>query len=170
MTGTLRLMKLRFAAGIAPGTRPLEVDVPTTMVLVGPNNTGKSLALREIEDWCWNETSPKRVLAEVVIDLPRNDEELDALVEPLTTVPPEGQHSRSDHQWIGYHSFRPRGHPIHTEVSLRQLKAEMASGDTGYIRDTVTRAYCVRLDGRTRFELSDPKPTGDLHLHPQNHL
>ncbi|MFH0958496.1 MAG: AAA family ATPase, partial [Pseudomonadota bacterium] len=42
--------------------------------------------------------------------------------------------------------------------------------DLTWLRHGLTRLYTIRLDGRTRFSLSDPKPTGDLQAHPQNHL
>ena len=39
-----------------------------------------------------------------------------------------------------------------------------------FLRIWLSSLYVVRLDGRNRFLLADPKPTGDLMGQPQNHL
>lgn len=48
----LNLSSLLFRAGPKPADPALRISPTTVTVLVGPNNSGKSLALREIEQWC----------------------------------------------------------------------------------------------------------------------
>ncbi len=64
---TLSIQSLKFKAGSDTHATPLELDIPTVTVFVGPNNSGKSLALREIESWCWNDDSARNVVATVSV-------------------------------------------------------------------------------------------------------
>jgi ABC-type hemin transport system ATPase subunit len=62
MSDQIRLTRLCLRAGAKPDGPPLEVDVGNVVLLVGPNNSGKSLALREIRNWCSGQPSaPQRV-------------------------------------------------------------------------------------------------------------
>jgi hypothetical protein len=49
MPGSLRIIRIRFRSGPGPGRPSLEVAPGTVLIFVGPNNSGKSLALGEIE-------------------------------------------------------------------------------------------------------------------------
>ena len=51
MAGTLKITDLTFVAGARYGSAPLRVRPGNVTVLVGPNNSGKSLVLRDIENW-----------------------------------------------------------------------------------------------------------------------
>jgi predicted ATP-dependent endonuclease of OLD family len=44
--------ELRFKFGASPSVGPLKLNSPTCTVFVGPNNSGKSLVLREIVQGC----------------------------------------------------------------------------------------------------------------------
>jgi hypothetical protein len=51
MSDLFRLTTIRFRAGAVPGAPPTELPVPYVTVIAGPNNSGKSLLLREIDQW-----------------------------------------------------------------------------------------------------------------------
>jgi hypothetical protein len=61
MTGTLRLTRLEFKAGCGPDAPHVTIEPSTVVVLIGPNNAGKSLARREIETWCVGEDRDPKV-------------------------------------------------------------------------------------------------------------
>src|SRR5438445_675761 len=91
MTESLRLKRLSFLAGPKPEAPPLDVDLQTILVLVGPNNSGKSLALREIEQWCVAQEPARKVVGDLAAVLPEDPEEGLALVRIFRTPPPQGQ-------------------------------------------------------------------------------
>ncbi len=71
---------------------------------------------------------------------------------------------------MGLPTFGRRQPVLHEQLSLANIRNIIANHDETWLRHGLTRLYTIRLDGRTRFSLSDPKPTGDLQAHPQNHL
>lgn len=170
LKGTLKLARLSFYAGSKLGSSPLTLDVPTVTVLVGPNNSGKSLALREIEIWCRNEEQERHIFSDIEATFPSREEEAISLIEIFKTKPPENHVTAPDHMWIGVPTFRSRPQVIHEQVSLEGVRNAVLQKEEHQLRHILLRLYTVRLDGRTRFSLSDPKPSGDLQLHPQNHL
>ena len=147
------------------------MQVPTVTVLVGPNNSGKSLALREVEGWCWNSDAQRSVIEEITLEYPESADEAIALVETYKTSPPPNQAETPDHVWIGLPTFRtPDGGQIHEDVPLERVRAAVTQPNLRHVRHFLARLFTIRLDGRTRFSLSDPKPSGDLQGHPQNHF
>jgi hypothetical protein len=46
-----QLLRIVFKAGRTPGAPPSELTPGSVTVIVGPNNSGKSLLLRELEQW-----------------------------------------------------------------------------------------------------------------------
>lgn len=170
MSYTLKLSKIKFYAGPHPESTPLEIDVPTVTVLVGPNNSGKSLSLREIENWCCNIDEARKVIADVEVPFPSSEDDAINLVSAHKTVPPENQTQAPDHIWVGLPTFRGRQPVLHEQLSLASIKNIVSGKNLTWLKHGLTRLYTIRLDGRTRFSLSDPKPTGDLQAHPQNHL
>lgn len=65
MPSEMKLEHLTFAAGPKPDDLPLEITVPTVIVLVGLNNSGKSIALGEVEDCCCTVDRNFDVLSEI---------------------------------------------------------------------------------------------------------
>src|SRR2546425_683338 len=91
MPGTLRLTSIKFHAGPGPSGAPLEVHPGTVMIFVGPNNAGKSLALREIENWCFGQETPRKVISLIDVDFPEDTETAERLLSDLETGPPPNQ-------------------------------------------------------------------------------
>lgn len=170
MAYQLKLSKIRFHAGPYPEASPLEIDVPTVTIFVGPNNSGKSLALREIENWCCNINEDRKVIEDVTVPFPASEDDAINLVHAHKTIPPVGQTQAPDHIWIGLPTFRGSQPVLHEQLPLANIRNIVSKRDLTWLRHGLTRLYTIRLDGRTRFSLSDPKSTGDLQAHPQNHL
>jgi ABC-type cobalamin/Fe3+-siderophores transport system ATPase subunit len=166
----LKMQRLRFKSGPTTGASPLELDVPTVTILVGPNNSGKSLALREIENWCYGIDEARKVVDDIEVAFPATDDEIFALLEPFVADPPPDRPASPDVFWIGYPTFRSGQQVQHEEISRSGLQRQSTRHRLAYLRTAVSRPFTVRLDGRTRFSLADPKPSGDLLKHAQNHL
>jgi ABC-type cobalamin/Fe3+-siderophores transport system ATPase subunit len=167
---SLRLASLKFKAGRSPGAAPVAIPLSTVVVLVGPNNSGKSLALREIEDWCIGQNRERLVLETAEIHTPETvDAQID-MIRVFESGPPEGHFTTIDHFWLSQHTFRPEEPVRHFQLSVPSLRQSLSTQDNQVIRETLLRLYTVRLDGRTRFALAEPKESGDLQTPPRNHL
>jgi hypothetical protein len=83
--------RITFTSGSSASAGPLTIDPRPITVLVGPNNSGKSSVLREIEAWC--KTGPqqeRKVVAEMAVDLPDVEQAL-AELEPFKRRPGAGE-------------------------------------------------------------------------------
>lgn len=167
----LNLSRIELRSGPRAGEPPLQIPVSTVTIFVGPNNSGKSLALRDIEQWCIGSGSGGgRVVNGVEAQFPTDPSEAEEMLSKFSTPPPPGHAEAPDMAWVGQHTFRPDQPVEHYQVSLPALRQSVIDQDFNHLRQLLLRPYTVRLDGRTRFALSDPKQTGDLQLAPQNHL
>lgn len=165
-----KLASIGFRAGAGASEEPVVIEAPEVVVLVGPNNSGKSLALREIENWCVGAEQERLVIGDLKAEFPTEPNEAIELVRRFESDPPEGLLRQSDRLWVGQHTFRPSGEVLHRDIHIESLREWTKSQNERQLREYVLHMYTVRLDGRTRFSLSDPKPSGDLQRPPQNHL
>lgn len=170
MGKSLRLGKITFKAGSSPGMAGLVLEPSTVVVLVGPNNSGKSLALRELEEWCTGGQPSFQVLSEVDVEYPNTFEEILALLETFRTQPPENRKLAADSMWIASHHFGKDVAPYGQEVDLRVIRDQATPRSLRQLRRWVLGPYTVRLDGRTRFALAEAQPSGDLQKRAENHL
>src|ERR1041385_212211 len=170
MPGPLGLTRIRFRAGASPGAAPLQIEPRGIVIVVGPNNSGKSLALREVEAWCFAEDGPRKVIETLEVQFPATPEEAEALMRAYESRPPPGQPAQPNAFYVGYPTFRSNQPVFETWVSPQQVRDAVAQRNMNGLRNTLTRAYTARLDGRTRFLLTDDKATGDLQRHPPHHL
>lgn len=180
----LRRVTLRFGAGDHQPALAFEPGPMT--VFVGPNNSGKSLALREIEDFLESGgTTPGRIVG---------------WVDPLLPEPADGARMLVSRQvgdagaaaipsgWLRVSrmkSFSEQARKRATDVAepapeqLVNLDAVLAAlADRESLsreefellcRDFLT-LFTLRLDGQTRLALTQPRLVGDLQRHPANHL
>src|SRR5690348_10463745 len=100
MNTSLRLTKIKFYAGRTASATALDISPSTVVVLVGPNNSGKSLALRELENLCWGQNTVRKVVEEIDVEFPASEEEAVDWVQPFKANPPEGQTDAPDTWWI----------------------------------------------------------------------
>src|SRR5689334_20913451 len=56
--GLFRVSRIVLRAGSTPGAQPTDFQPGHVTVIVGPNNSGKSLMLREIESWATGNQTP----------------------------------------------------------------------------------------------------------------
>lgn len=172
-----RMLKdLRLKFGSSEAKPSLEFGLGPVTVFVGPNNSGKSLALREIESFIsQGHQHNLAIVSDIGLRiLAREDaEELIAsrTVEKssVDNVPPEG------------HIIISRIDPVsgsvgeaflHVDRLLGQIDLMQSDGhgDLSYMFQNLISLFVVRLDGRTRFGLTEPKPAADLLGLPHNHL
>lgn len=160
---------MSFRAGSETPTDWVVVDAPEVLVLVGPNNSGKSLALREIEAWCRGVDQERRVVADLRVEYPDDSAHIEQLLRTFESEPPEGFLSESRRFWVGQHTFSSPN-ALQRDVYPEQIQQWLEQPGDQLLRENLLQMYTMRLDGRTRFGLTDPQPSGDLQETPKNHL
>ena len=171
MKSNLKISRIRLRASSSPKSEPLEIQVPTVTVLVGPNNSGKSQALREIEAWCHGLEPDFLVVEKVELELPASFDDLLSILRTFKTEPPDNRASSPERFWIARPAIRTGEDQLYEEVDRGSLQQEYNNNrESRYLRQVFVRGFTLRLDGRTRFDLVDPKETGELEKHPKNHL
>jgi predicted ATPase len=148
-------------------TEPLRVPAQGITIFVGPNNSGKSLVLREIEKTL---SSNVNVATKIVDDFEiiwASEEQLNQDIEKLTKVAPLD--TSPDYIHVGRFdlSGNRQGQNI-PHGTLREFMTQRR--EKRWVASQFLRFSLIRLDGRTRFELSNDRPRGDLLGPAQNML
>jgi energy-coupling factor transporter ATP-binding protein EcfA2 len=177
----LRNVTLRF--GAAPGEPPLTFAPGPMTVFVGPNNSGKSLALRELESLLESgDASLLHIVRSIVPQLP----DADTVERMVRSREVEGDPIAPG--WVRVLRLMAREEeprkratdiretPREELVDLAALRAAVERRDSlaGEEFRLVCRQFLalftLRLDGQTRLALTQPRLAGDLQSNPANHL
>lgn len=178
----LKTVALRF--GACEGDEPLRFTPGPMTVFVGPNNSGKSLALREIEDVI--ETGGdglRHIIDRLGLLLPPLDEVAELVLSRAVggeaELPPgtvRVMRLRSPGAFARRRATDTAEPVVKQEVDLPALlaAAEHADDPTEEQLERIFRdllgLFTLRLDGQTRLALLQAQAAGDLASHPTNHL
>jgi ABC-type cobalamin/Fe3+-siderophores transport system ATPase subunit len=144
---------------------PLEIPTDDVTIFVGPNNSGKSLVLRELEQSFGSHSNvATKLLDDYEIAWP-TVEQLNADIEELTKKAPPG--TSPDNIYVG--RFKVDGTlDAHSTQKDALLQFVTRQSNKRWVASQFLRFFLLRLDGRTRFALTDNKPRGDLLQRAQN--
>jgi ABC-type cobalamin/Fe3+-siderophores transport system ATPase subunit len=156
--------QLKFGRALGVLATPI-VTTPVT-VFVGPNNSGKSKVLREIEQYCRNgEKDASAVILDNLTFSGLAADEASQAIEHIKQPPNPGDSVHVDHIFVGSRYGRQ-------QVPLSSL--------TQYIQNPSANlsAFCqwffkhstLILDGRNRINLVSEQSAGDLQQPPQSSL
>jgi hypothetical protein len=160
----LQLTRLTLAAA-----QGLPSQASPVTILVGPNNSGKSLALREIEAWARGSDAPRLVIDELEAAWPASAAEALEMLRPFETAPNEGEVPQADSMLIA--PFRVDGPANRMWIPRQHLANQLQNGDMGgWLRGNVLTHFVARLDGRARFDLLQPRTLHDEQVPAQHHL
>lgn len=166
------LEKVIFNAGSNPGsTAPLTVDLTPLTIFVGPNNSGKSRALIDIEHQLKsNVVSVGDVIKEVIIKPVMRDEAL-ADLKTLEVEPHKNDPVYPDNILLERMNIQGEG-VSRFQINLSGILNEFEKPNVKR-RNFLSQYYSMftlRLDGRSRLSLTHEQGTGDLQLSPTNNL
>ena len=156
-----------FAKG-PDGSAPLSVKPTPIVVLVGPNNSGKSLALREVEAFCSTPNPKTLVLSDVKLAYPQSLKEALSLLEKFKTGPPPGKIIQNGRFYVRY--YTPGSSEMDDEVDIKTLEHCVQNKNEEFLASKITKWYTIRLDGRTRLSLADGQPAANLQGAPTSHI
>ncbi|MDB4951459.1 MAG: hypothetical protein JWM27_4108 [Gemmatimonadetes bacterium] len=179
----LRSVKLRFGAG--EGEPPLAFEPGPMTVFVGPNNSGKSLALREIEDFLeTGGTAERRIVDRLTPHFPTPEQAVRMVgtrrVDDPQVPHPNGWAKVSRLKSLGEQArkrstdlYEPPGDQlVNLPAVLEALEHpdDLSAAEFMLLCRDFLALFTVRLDGQTRLALTQPRMVGDLNGAPGNHL
>jgi hypothetical protein len=165
------LTKLTFMAGSNPQQEPLEIQLSPVTIFVGPNNSGKSRALIEIEASVREHVPPKGVVIKKLELECWTAEAFREELSKITIKPRAGETIHQDHILVAKLSPQQNSASriqIHEPSILQQ--ACNPNTDNRFHYAQYLALFTLRLDGRNRLALTNDQPAGDLQDTPQNHL
>lgn len=151
-------------------TESPEIDLPSegVTIFVGPNNSGKSLILKEIEKVFASGNFPHDlcILKDYEIKWPSEDE-LNDSIKSFSRF--QISNSNPDHMIVG--RINPNVGFESTILPINSLyMVARAKMDKQWMTHALFRWGVLRLDGRSRFNLTKDQNGGDLLGMPQNIL
>lgn len=161
--------QLTLKFGARPDQAPLALTPTGITLFVGPNNSGKSLVLREIEKFCaTNSSEGNHILKSVEFQLP-DAETLRRDISASKTIPNQGENVAEGHILVQrintYPGLRPR-----EVVPLLNVQHWIQNNDRHALCRYYISLLTVRLDGATRTTLLNPNNRTDLLEPPTNLL
>ncbi|MBP9094964.1 MAG: ATP-binding protein [Ignavibacteria bacterium] len=151
--------KIHLKFGPSLGKPPLEIDVTPITVFVGPNNSGKSKILREIQHTCVNGTTNNSfLLIENIVfhDIVDHEREINKIKDAVHKVKMNDD---------GTYRYQRNGSVSHEQL-VKVLSKRKDLRDSQFCIFFV-EPYTIFLDGTTRLSLVTKREIGDLRS-PQN--
>lgn len=165
------LTHIELKAGSSPGKPNLAFELSPVTVFVGPNNSGKSRALIEIEGWITRPQPPEGQIVQKLSFQAWNQRDFEAELGKIAVEPNLNETLNPDHVLIG--KLRPQDNSAARFQIHRTALINDAVNPNGQYRRHYANylsLYTLRLDGRSRLSLTDEKPAGDLQKQAPNHL
>lgn len=146
---------------------PLLVPAQGATLFVGPNNSGKSLVLREIEQDIIQHQTPATKILDGLEIVWMSEAGLNAQISEIDRIAPPN--ISPDNVYV--RGFDQAGQLYIGQADRKALTAFMTDRrERRYITSQFLRMFLIRLDGRTRFALTNDRPRGDLLGPAQNIL
>jgi hypothetical protein len=160
----IKTLHLQFGHG--PGQPKESFDVGAVTIFVGPNNSGKSKVLTEIEQFCraGMKHSPFVVLeAATFSGLSENDAQI--AINKITEQPNPGEHVSGENIIVGSKNGR---HQVH-KANLYKYVQNPSENSNGFCQWFLTHSTLF-LDGSGRVSLVNDQPAGNLQAPPRTSL
>lgn len=163
--------KITIKFGSSPSNPNLEIDVTPITVFVGPNNSGKSKVLREIENYSRTSISQSSdvIISEILFaSYSKNDIEKE--ISEIEQIPNSAENVGKGSIIIGKVGAQenaPQRIQIEKEILLREAQNPVGRL---WAYNKFLALYTLRLDGTNRLNLLREQEAGDLQKTSQNHI
>jgi ABC-type cobalamin/Fe3+-siderophores transport system ATPase subunit len=156
-------LTLRF--GSALGTPAAPIPITPVTIFVGPNNSGKSKILAEIERFCrTGEEAQNDLLLQRIRFQPLTQEQISGAVDAIRDDPRRNEMQQPGHIFV-QSSRGGRG-----QLDLNQLTRGLETAQPGIFASWFLRHFLLKLDGPNRVQLVDEQSAGDLLARPATSL
>jgi len=160
---------LKFGSG--PNQPNLEFNATPVTVFVGPNNSGKSKILVEIERYCRsNNPSEYDILLNEIIFTPSEPAAIQAEIEALKQAPAQNEQLNPGYiilSKVGLQNNQVHRVTIHETSFINE--AQNPQSRAGWYSRYLDM-FTLRLDGTNRLSLLNEQEAGDLQRTSKNHL
>ncbi|MEN5378785.1 ATP-dependent nuclease [Sphingobacterium kitahiroshimense] len=163
--------KIKLKSGSSQGQSNLEIDLTPITVFVGPNNSGKSRILIEIENYARNtHGQPNDLILDSIIFSKFSKEEIENEIVKIKQIPKLGENVGIGNIIIG--KVNPQNNQatrfqVHEEGLI--FEAQDPNKRIGHYSPFLD-IYTLRLDGTNRLNLLQEQDAGDLQTTPVNHI
>ena len=153
--------------GSAPGVQPVQIPITPITVFVGPNNSGKSKALAEIERFSTegiasqNDVIVQNIRFQVLIP-----ETATAAIANLTVNPRPNETETAGHIFVESN----RGGRMQLQTSELLKVVQNPNAHAGAFARWFLKHFILKLDGPGRMGLVTPQRAGDLQARAVNSL
>lgn len=156
----------KLKAGKNPGDEGEVINCTPLTVFVGPNNSGKSLLLSELRNFCVNPNrGPHLNILDDVYFEGVGEENLDRFIGNIQLKPIKGEVIQEGMLMVGnQHSVHHVNRQVLREVMLNPNSNLAAFGQWFLAHSSLL------LDGQSRMNLVNPLSSGDLQVRPTNSL
>ena len=164
--------------GSVPGAASLAFDPLSMTVFVGPNNSGKSLILREIYGKLGfrndGQDPPEKIIDSLEVRFPVTTL-AQRLVDSVPTLHPTNKPPDGSYWTVSGNSYTPvvKSDMIASLNSGRQAQEKDLPVPLATNKKVLTQLLSqltLELDGKTRLTLTDEQPLGDMLLPTKYHL
>lgn len=163
--------KLTLKFGSSAGQPNLEIDVTPITVFVGPNNSGKSRILVEIENYCRRtHGQPNDLILYNLFFTPYTKVEIEKELSEIEQTPNVGENVNPGYIILGKVSAQEnqaKRFQVNKDGIINE--AQNPNNRTGFYLHFLN-IYTLRLDGTNRLNLLRQQEAGDLQKTPSNHL
>ena len=151
------ITQLLLKSSSSPGRPPLQIETPPSVtIFVGPNNAGKSQALREVFAFCLSGdvNAVRFIIDKLMFEEVPNAE---AYLGSIKTSPNLGESVPPGHSFVNLGGQRQL---VTDNMCLQALRSPNAN--TPYFAQIYLRYIVLNLDGPNRIALVNPQQRGDL--------
>lgn len=162
--------KITFKNGSSLSEPPLSLQLSPVTVFVGPNNSGKSRALLEIENFASLPHPGETKLIESVQYLKWKPDDFQKALLDIQVAPMVGDPVYPDHIFIA--RLKPQSNSIQRSlVHVPNITKEATEGSQEHNSyHMFLNLFTLRMNGQNRLALTDTQHAGDLQLPPTSHL
>ena len=162
------LKKLKLQAGTYPSSdENLEIELSPVTVFIGPNNSGKSQALIEIEEWITSRRiEPLNIISDLEFESLSKDQVYEKILNKIKVAPSKHFSPYDDnHMVVGMYNNNCQVYlPNLINTALSPNKENFKNSELPVVLQYLT----TRLDGYNRLSLVSSQNAGDLQGEPIN--
>jgi AAA15 family ATPase/GTPase len=151
-----------FTNGPQNSSLPLTIRLKKITIFVGPNNSGKTTVLRDIEKWfnIYRDNKSMKILRNLYVSFSKYPDDYNEFEKDIL------EFRDGDEKMDGETISLPlvKKHPfedIHDSpgwYNFDDIKNQFNNNNINYFREHFLRYFIIILDGKTRFELIKPQP------------
>lgn len=162
------IKKINLQFGLSGKSDKLSFEPGAITVFVGPNNSGKSLVLREIENYCGNGKLATQLMIDDIEFVLPDDDKLRSQINSLVIKPQPTETIPAGH--IKYGKFTSTKGLIQFTTVLDNLISWKNSENKQNFCTHFISMFTTRLGGKERFNLIKDQKNSDLKSHPTSTL